>query len=505
MKYLLGLDIGTSGVKGLIASVDGSFILSRTCTYPLFTPNSGWAEQNPEDWWNSTKDVISKVLYDSSINPGDILGISLSGQMHSSVFLDEKNEVIRKAILWSDTRTSKQCKEIYERAGGVSSLFKHVSNPALEGFTAPKILWLRENEPCNYEKVRKVIMPKDYIRYKLTGEIFAEESDAAGTLLFDVKNRKWSQEVLENLQIDRSMLPEVIKSVDVAGKITKDIEMLTGLKVGTPVIAGGADNACGAVGSGIVKDGRVLVSIGSSGVVLAQSNSSNAYENSNLHLFNHSNPDKWYMMGVMLSAGMAYKWMREKLFIDENSGYEQLNEIATSVKPGSEGLLFLPYLYGERTPHADAHARGVYFGISGLHDKRHFVRSLLEGVTFGLKDSLELIKKQGIGINEIRIIGGGARSELWQQILADIFDTEISLLNVEEGPAFGAALIAGVGIGAYENFQEATESIIKIKKVVSPDKNSSKVYDEYYKIYTKLYSTLKHDFALLNQISNISN
>lgn len=504
MDYLLGLDIGTSGVKALLISVEGKIISSKTESYPLATPHSGWAEQSPYDWWEATVKVIEEVVSSTPIGSTQIKGISLSGQMHSSVFLDEKMEVVRPAILWSDTRTSEQCKEIYTKVGGLNQLIDYVSNPALEGFTAPKILWLKENEPENYQKVKYILLAKDYIRYRLTGELFTEVSDAAGTLLFEVIKKRWSTGLLEKLEIDPDLLPPILNSFDLAGRITKPIAEKTGLKFGTPLVAGGADNACGAVGSGIIQEGRVMVSIGSSGVVLAQTDNPQADQEGRIHLFNHACPNSWYMMGVMLSAGMSYEWLEKKLF-NNSLDYPKLDQLAEEIEPGSEGLLFLPYLYGERTPHNDANARGVYFGISGKHDQRHFTRSVLEGVTFALKDSLELIKDKGVKVKEIRAIGGGAKSSVWQQILADILGKEINLLNVEEGPAFGAALIAGVGVGVYGSFTEAVSGIVKVQKTIVPRIQNTEKYNQYYQLYKKLYYSLKEDFKELNVCMGLAN
>ncbi len=500
MVYLLGLDIGTSGVKALLVSPEGKIISSKTESYPLATLHSGWAEQSPYDWWEATVKVIRKTISNIPIDSREIKGISLSGQMHSSVFLNKKMDVIRPAILWSDTRTSEQCKEIYTKAGGLDQLIHYVSNPALEGFTAPKILWLKENEPENYEKVKYILLPKDYIRYRLTNELFTDVSDAAGTLLFDVIKKRWSTGLLKKLEIDPGLLPPVLNSFDPAGKITKNVAEQTGLKFKTPVVAGGADNACGAVGSGITEEGRVMVSIGSSGVVLAQTNNPQADQEGRIHLFNHACPNSWYMMGVMLSAGMSYEWLEKKLF-NHRLSYAKLDQLAEEIEPGSEGLIFLPYLYGERTPHNDANARGVYFGISGKHDQRHFARSVLEGVAFALRDSLELIKDKGVKIKEIRAIGGGAKSRIWQQILADILGEEINLLNIEEGPAFGAALIAGVGVGTYSSFAEAVNRIIKVEKTIVPRIKNTGRYEYYYQLYKKLYYSLKDDFRGLKELN----
>ncbi len=500
MQYLMGLDIGTSGVKALLLSQNGEIITTATESYPLDTPKAGWAEQNPKDWWEAVVKVINKTINKDNINPADIAGLSLSGQMHSSVFLDENMEVIRPAILWSDTRTEKQCKEIENKAGGLENLIKKVSNPALEGFTAPKILWLKQNEPENYKKVNYVLMPKDYIRYKLTGKINTEVSDAAGTLLFDVKKKEWSKELAKLIDIDTNILPPVIESVEVGGKVNKSTSQISELKEGIPVVAGGADNACGAVGSGIIKEGRVMVSIGSSGVVLAQTNNATADSKGRIHLFNHAKPNSWYMMGVMLSAGVSFNWLKNSLF-DQNMDYEELNKKAEAVAPGSEGLIFLPYLYGERTPHNDANARGVFFGISGRHKQGHFIRSVMEGVTFGLKDSLRLIKDQDVKIEEIRAIGGGVKSRVWQQILADIMGQNIKLLNVEEGPAYGAAIIAGVGVEIFNSFQKVSEKIIKVEEEITPIKENVKSYEKYYQIYKDLYPSLKTEYKKLSKLN----
>jgi len=498
MTYLLGLDIGTSGVKGIIISVEGEIVCTNTEGYPLFTPHAGWAEQNPDDWWEATVKCIGNIIKESKIEPGDIAGISFSGQMHSSVFLDEEMKVIRPAILWSDTRTSEQCQEIYSRTGGLKNLIDFVSNPALEGFTAPKIIWLRDKEPEHFARLKLVLLPKDYIRYRLTGEIHTEVSDGAGTLLMDVKKKDWSDGLLNQLGLSREILPPVVDSIEITGRIMEEVAADTGLKAGTPVVAGGADNACGAVGSGIIKEGRVMVSIGSSGVVLAQSGKPVADDKGRIHLFNHALPDSWYMMGVMLSAGLSFSWLKKSMYND-SLDYDRLNQLAEGVEAGSEGLIFLPYLYGERTPHADASARGVFFGISGKHGQGHFIRSVMEGVTFGLRDSLELIKEAGVKIDEVRVIGGGARSSLWQQILADIFGYEISLLNVEEGPAFGAALIAGVGVGAYADFTEASK-IIKVIKKIAPETDNCHRYDQLYQLYRRLYISLKDNYKELVDI-----
>ena len=493
MQYTLGLDIGTSAVKALLMDQNGKITAENSEEYPLYTPNPGWAEQNPEDWWQSSQKVIKDLIAENEIDNSKIEAVSFSGQMHSSVFLDKHMEVIRPAILWSDTRTSAECEEIYERVGGVKELAKLVSNPALEGFTAPKILWLRNNEAANFKKLAKVLLPKDYIRYKLSSELGMDLSDAAGTLICDVKAEDWSEELMAKLDLDSSIMPPVLKSIDVVGTVTAEAAEKTGLSTSTRVVGGGADNACGAVGSGIIKAGRVMASLGSSGVVVAQTDQPKADPEGRIHLFNHAVPNSYYMMGVMLSAGMSFKWMKEKMFNDE-LGYEQLNKEAAAVGAGSSDLIFLPYLYGERTPHADADARGVFFGISGKHQRGHFIRSVMEGVSFGLRDSLELIKARGVEVDEIRLIGGGAKSELWQQITADIFGEPISLLNVEQGPAFGAAIIAGVGAGIFSDFESIVEELVDVVKTVEPIPENKVKYNHDYKIYQSLYGDLKSRF-----------
>ena len=493
LNYTLGLDIGTSAVKALLMDQNGEIVAENSEGYPLNTPRSGWAEQNPEDWWQASQKVIKDLIKENDIDNSKIKAISFSGQMHSSVFLDKNMDIIRPAILWSDTRTSAECEEIYERVGGVEELAKLVSNPALEGFTAPKILWLRNNEPENFKKLDTVLLPKDYIRYKLSAKLGMDLSDAAGTLLCDVKAEDWSEEIMEKLELEKSIMPHVLKSVDNVGTVTDEAAEKTGLSTSTKIIAGGADNACGSVGSGIIKAGRVMASLGSSGVVVAQTDKPEADPGGRIHLFNHAVPNSYYMMGVVLSAGMSFKWMKEEMFNDELD-FETLNKEAAAVEAGSDGLTFLPYLYGERTPHADADARGVFFGISGKHKRGHFIRSVMEGVSFGLRDSLELIKDRGVEIDEIRLIGGGAKSELWQQITADVFGETISLINIEQGPAFGAAIIAGVGSGFFADFESIVEELVDVVKTVDPIPENVEKYNKNYKIYQNLYGDLKDRF-----------
>ncbi len=491
MAALLGIDLGTSGVKILAIDEKGHPLASASESYPLIQPKAGWSEQNPEDWWAGTVNAIRKILSNPALSGATIDALAISGQMHGSVFLDGSNEVIRQPLLWNDTRTHNQCRKIRETFGE-KYLLELVGNPALEGFTLPKLLWLRELEPANYERMRTMFLPKDYLVFRLTGRRCTEVSDAAGTLLFDVRNRCWSEEMLRRLDIDASILPEVLESTDVVGHLSPEAAGETGLPIHTKVIAGGADNACSAVGNGIVREGIVLASIGSSGVILAHTDAMHHDPRGRIHSFNHSIPHRWYLMGVMLSAGLSMSWMKNNLL---KSDYNTINREAAKVPAGSEGLVFLPYLSGERTPHRNPKARGAFFGLSGIHKPMHLMRAVFEGVSFGLKDSLELIKGLGVTPRQIRITGGGAKSELWRRILADVFDADVHTMQSDEGPAFGAALLAGVGAGIYPSVEEAVEQTVKVGRETSPDKKNSDTYAAVYPLFQSLYRALEPEFG----------
>jgi xylulokinase len=505
-KVLLGIDVGTSGTKALLIDEEGKVLGSSTFEYPLYTPFPSWSEQEPDDWWKATKDAIISLLNKTGVSPKEIKGIGLSGQMHGSVFLDSKGNVIRRAILWNDQRTAKQCDEIVERVGGVKKLLELTLNLALTGFTAPKILWLRENEPENYSKVAKVLLPKDYVRFRLTGEYASEVSDASGTLLFDVKKRTWSKEMLSFLDIPEDWMPKVYESPQITGTLLPKVAEELGLPAGIPVVGGGGDNAAQAVGSGIVKSGVLFVSLGTSGVIFAHLDTPEGDPEGRLHTFCHAVPGKWHTMGVMLSAGGSFRWFRDsfgeiEIELSKWTGkdpYEFLTMEAGNVPAGSEGLIFLPYLTGERTPHADPMAKGVFAGISLRHNKPYFVRSVLEGVAFGLRDSLELMKALGIDIKEIRAIAGGARSPLWRQILADVFNTPITTINVTEGAAYGAALLAGVGVGVYKSVEDACDKVVKVVSREEPDIKRAQLYEELYGLYRELYPIMKEYYRKLH-------
>jgi len=507
MKYLIGIDVGTTGTKTIIIDEKGNLIASALEEYALSTPRPKWAEQNPEDWCQATFKSIKRAIIDSRVNSEDIAGVGLSGQMHGLVLIDKYYKVLRPAILWCDVRTTDQCHYITEKVGK-DLLVKSTCNPALEGFTAPKLIWVRDNEPEIYEKAFKMLLPKDYVRFRLTGELASEVSDAAGTILFDVRNRRWSQEVLEKLDVSPDLMPPCYESIDICGRITSEIAEITGLKPGTPVVGGGADNACTAVGNGIVVTGRTSASIGTSGTMLTPTDTPEVDPGLRAHTFCHCVPNKWYVMGVMLSAGGAFRWFRDALCDKEvqqakENGvdpYEILTEEAAQVEPGAEGLVFLPYLIGERTPHGDANAKGVFFGLTLRHRKEHLVRSVMEGVTYGMRDSLEIIKGLGLNTGQIRATGGGARSSLWRQMQADIYGAEVVTINIAEGPAFGAAILAGVGAKLYGEVQEVTDEIVKVTSRTKPIESNQNAYNAYFQVYRSLYPSLKAQFDRISDL-----
>jgi len=501
MKYVIGLDIGTTGTKTILINEEGIVVARAVAEYPLLSPKPGWAEQDPQRWWDACVKTLHDVVASSGTNAQDIVGIGLTGQMHGSVFLDRNNDIVRPPILWCDQRTAKQCEFITDTIGA-SRLIELVCNPALTGFTAPKILWLRDNEPENYARVVKVLLPKDYIRFRLTGEFATEVSDASGTLLFDVKNRRWSNTVLSELDIPADFMPRCYESPEVTGTLKKEIAEQLGLKPGIPVVGGGGDQAAGAVGNGIVRQGVISATVGTSGVVFAFSDKVTLDPEGRVHTFCHAVPGAWHVMGVMLSAGGSLRWYRDTFADAEKSvaalagrdPYEYITEQADTAPVGSEGLIFLPYLTGERTPHADPHARGVLFGLSLRHTKAHVARAILEGVAYGMRDSLEIIKGMGVPITEVRASGGGARSRLWRQIQADVNGVPMVTINVDEGPAYGAALLAAVGAGIFPSVQEACDATISVSNTLEPMKEATEIYGKYYAVYRALYPDLKEHF-----------
>lgn len=504
MNYLLGIDIGTSGTKALLinASKDGEVVASSTRTYTLYTPRPLWAEQEPEDWWQATVAAIRDVIEQSGVNPRDIKGMGLSGQMHGSVFLDADNQVIRPAILWCDQRTQAECDWIMDTVGREKTV-ELISNPVLTGFTAGKIIWLRNNEPEAYKQVKKVLLPKDYIRLRLTGEFATEVSDASGTALFNVTKRDWAYEMLDAIGIPKDWMPKAYESPEVSGKINAEAAALTGLAQGTPVVGGGGDQAAGAVGNGIVEPGIISSTVGTSGVVFAFADKPVVDPKLRVHTFCHAVPDKWHVMGVMLSAGGSLRWYRDTFGESETAvakavgrdPYDIISDEAACAPVGCEGLIFLPYLTGERCPYPDANARGLFFGITLRSDKAHFSRSVLEGVAYGLRDSFGILENMSVPITQVRASGGGARSDLWRQIQADVSGYDHVMINIDEGPALGVALLAGVGTGIYPSVEEACRSVIKVCTTTKADPTAKRTYDKYYPVYQSLYRSVKSEFG----------
>jgi xylulokinase len=503
MSHLLGIDIGTSGTKTVVCTDEGVVVATATAPHPIASPRPGWSEQDPLDWWAAVVAATRAVLRKAKLKGGDIGAVGLSGQMHGSVFLANGTKPLRPAILWNDQRTAEQCAEIESKAGGRARLIELVGNPALTGFTAPKILWVRQHQPKIYARAKHVLLPKDYVRLCLTGEYATEVSDASGTLLLDVANRRWSDELLGLLQIDRSLLPSVSESPEVTGRLTAAAAAELGLAVGTPVVGGAADNAAGAVGSGVVTAGIVSAILGTSGVVFAHSDQPVRDPLGRVHTMCHAVPGKWCVFGCMLSAGGSFQWFRNNLAGGETAAakrskadpYDLLVAEAATAPAGSEGLFFLPYLTGERCPHPDPLARGGWVGLTARSTRATMIRSLLEGVTFGMRDALEIIRGMGIGVAQVRATGGGARSAFWRQLQADVYNAPLVLTNAAEGPAYGAALLAGVGTGAWASVEQACASSIRAVTKVSPNKRSAAVYDRHYAVYDQLYGDLRDRFV----------
>jgi xylulokinase len=492
MKFL-GLDIGTGGSRAVVIDENGKILASATVEHAAFaSPEIGWAEQSPEDWWRACVSAIGAVL--QIVKPEEIAAVSFSGQMHGSVFLDVSDAVIRPALLWCDQRTDRQCRGITEKIGA-ERLIELVSNPAVTGFTLPKVLWLRENEPESFEKVRAVLLPKDYIRLRLSGDKASDVADSSGTLLFDVHNRRWSDEMMTAFELDKELFPKIYESPEVTGKVSSSGASETGLKEGTLVVAGAGDNAAGAIGMGIVKPGALSATIGTSGVVFAVTDQPKIDLKGRIHTLCHAVPGRWHNTGVTLAAGLSFKWFRENF--GEGKTYDELVNEAAKISAGADGAIWLPYLMGERTPHLDAGARAAFVGLTASHTKAHLTRAVLEGVAFSLKDSIEIFSELGAQAEKIRLGGGGAKSALWQQIQADIYGQTVETIEAEEGAAFGAAILAGVGAGNWKTVDEACERTIKTAKQVEPDSDSAKILQKNYEAYKLLYNALRPVTAIL--------
>ena len=491
-SYFLGIDTSTTSSKALLIDEHGDVIAVASSPHTLQTPRPLWSEQDPREWWEAVSASIRSVLEKAGIGGERIGAVGLTGQMHGLVLLDEAGNVLRPAILWNDQRTQSQCDEIHRRIGK-EKFIQITGNVALTGFTAPKILWVKENEPDVYAKAKHVLLPKDYIRYKLTDAYALDKADGAGTVLFDLKSRDWSDEVLFALDIPRAWMPKTFEGTEFTGHVTEEAASLTGLKVGTPVAAGGGDQAAQAVGVGAVEPGIIGLTVGTSGVVFATTPSAFIEPDGRLHVFCHAVPGMWHFMGVMLSAAGSLQWYRDTLA--PNMSFDDLLNEAESISAGSEGLQFLPYLSGERTPHPDPLARGAFIGLSLRHSRAHMTRAVLEGVSFGLKDSFTLIRNTGLGaITQVRASGGGTKGALWRQILSSVLEAELVTVNTTEGAAYGAALLAGVGAGVWSDVPAACAAAVKITGSTQPDSPQAEAYHQGYAIYRDLYPALKPSF-----------
>ena len=490
---LLGIDIGTGGSRAVLIDESGGIVAAATVEHePFASPQTGWAEQDPRDWWRASAEAIRTVLASDNVRAGSVAAIGLSGQMHGAVLLDAQDEVIRPALIWCDQRSDLQCEEL-TKSIGAAELIRLTCNPALTGFTLPKLLWVRDHEPHSWQRVRSVLLPKDYVRFRLTGEKATDVADASGTLLFNVTQRKWSDEMLSATGIDSDLLPHAFESPEVTGKVTAEASQLTGLPTGIPVVAGAGDQAGGAVGIGIVQPGAVSATIGTSGVVFAATNSPALDPQGRVHTFCHAVPGRWHVMGVTQGAGLSLRWFRDQFGAGTGSGdpYDRMTAEAESVPPGSNGLLWAPYLMGERTPHLDPHARAALVGVTASHTRAHVIRAILEGVAFSLQDSFEIFNEMNVPVETIRLGGGGARSALWRQIQADIYGHPVSTVEAEEGAAYGVALLAGVGVNVWPTVDAACAAVVRTHTTVDPNESAQRIYERQYKSYRALYPALR--------------
>lgn len=510
MNYLIGIDIGTSATKTVLFDEQGAVLASASREYPLYQPENGWAEQRPEDWKAAVLDTLKEVIRQSETASEDIKGIGLSGQMHGLVMLDEAGSVIRPSIIWCDQRTGAEVDDMLEIMPR-ERWIQYTANPPLTGWTAAKILWVRKHEPEHYKRCRHILLPKDYIRYILTGVFATEVSDASGMQLLDVSKRCWSEEVLTALDIDPSLLGTVYESCQVTGTVLPEIAAQTGLSPATKVVGGAGDNAAAAVGTGIVKDGTAFTTIGTSGVVFAHSSQMSADPAGRVHTCCCAVPGAWHIMGVTQGAGLSLKWMKDQFCRDyveaaDAQGidvYRQINEDVESVPPGSDRLIYLPYLMGERTPHLDPDCRGVFFGLSAIHTRKHLLRAVMEGVSYSLCDCNQILKEMGIHVAQMMACGGGGKSPVWRQMLADLYQCPVKTVKQEEGPALGAAILAGVGCGIYESVEEACRMLIHEKSSTEPMAEHAELYAAYHKLYQNLYHSLKGNFKELAGLERI--
>ena len=494
--YVLGIDIGTGGTRAVIVGESGRILAAATEEHaPFASPQIGWAEQSPEDWWRACGIAVRKALAGAALRPEQIACVGFSGQMHGAVMLDEADGVVRPALIWCDVRTEKQCQELTGNIGA-EKLIQLTCNPALPNFTLTKFMWVRENEPQNWKRVRSVMLPKDYVRFRLTGEKATDMADASGTLLLDVANRRWSREVMQAAGIEESLLPRLFESPEICAKVSSTGAASTGLQQGTPIVAGAGDQAAGAVGMGVVGPGAVSATIGTSGVVFAATDRPALDPRGRLHTFCHAVPGRWHVMGVTQAAGLSLRWFRDTFGAgaaganDPRDAYERLTAEAAAAPPGCDGLLWAPYLMGERTPHLDPNARAALMGLSASHTRGHVVRAILEGVAFSLRDSFTLLAEMGVPVRNIRLGGGGARSPLWRQIQADVYGQEVEILEAEEGAAYGAAILAGVGAGVWSSVDAACQEVVKVAHRVAAQPAGVERMDTSYGAFRRMYPAI---------------
>jgi xylulokinase len=490
----LGIDVGTGGSRAVLVDTQGRIVASATVEHEAFaSPQTGWAEQDARDWWRASAAAVRRVLTAENVRADEVRAVGLSGQMHGAVLLDQRGEPLRPSIIWCDQRTERQCRELTEKIGA-RRLIELTSNPALTNFTLTKMLWVREQQPDVWRQTSRVLLPKDYVRLRLTGEHATDVADASGTLLFDVARRVWSREMLTATEIDESLLPRAFESTEVIGVVSAEAAEATGLRAGTPVVAGAGDQAAGAVGMGIVRPGMVSATIGTSGVVFAVTNRPSLDAGGRVHTFCHAISARWHVMGVTQAAGLSLRWFRDQFGAREEDGrnsYQRLMEEAASVGAGAGGALWAPYLMGERTPHLDPHARAALVGLTASHTRAHVVRAILEGVAFSLRDTFEIFKEMRVPVETVRLGGGGARSALWRQIQADVYGHVVETVEAEEGAAYGAALLAGVGIGAWPTVDAACEAVVRVKSRLSPEPSAAALMNSQYEMFRALYPALR--------------
>ncbi len=507
MNYLVGIDVGTSATKTVLFDERGNVTAWAAKEYPLYQPNNGWAEQRPEDWRDAVLETLREVMDSSGAAPEEVKSIGLSGQMHGLVMLDEEGQVIRPSIIWCDQRTGREVEDMLSVMPR-ERWIQITANPPLTGWTAAKILWVRKHEPENYERCRHILLPKDYIRYVLTGVFATEVSDASGMQLLDVPGRRWSEEVLEKLDIPQEWLGKLYESCQVTGHLLPEIARAVGMTADTAVVGGAGDNAAAAVGTGVVKDGRAFTTIGTSGVVFAHSSQVTIDPKGRVHTCCCAVPEAWHVMGVTQGAGLSLKWMKDNFCQDYSAKaqaeggdvYDLINRDVETVPPGSSRLIYLPYLMGERTPHLDPDCRGVFFGLSAIHTRAHGLRALMEGVSYSLCDCNDILREMGIRVEAMMACGGGGKSPVWRQMLSDLYKCRVQTVKQSEGPALGAAILAGVGCGVYESVEKACETLISPESLCEPRQQEAEIYEEYHRVYKRLYGALKEEFKELTKL-----